>query len=337
MRALGPLVAVLVVLAGCSGFVPADELSSDASATASSSADAGTNPWASDPVVVSIRAPADQRARYRNLTRRALDYWETNSAEYVGYPVEFRLTDDAMRPDVRITFVEYVRSCGREDHAAGCAPRIENPRHASLPADVEVKTGFDDASTVRVIEHELGHVLGLGHDDAPRDVMAGVSQLTTLPRPNASEQSLPWNDDEFAVYVDRSEVDDRNWTAVDRQLSAALGYYEHGANETAPDGVRFRRTENESAADVVVRFGPGGDCTEGGSCGRVRGVDPDGDGAFERYTRQEITLVGTDTDAVAWHVAYWLAVAFGMDHSDERPPPLRPDATYAERRSTWWE
>ncbi|MDG5775580.1 matrixin family metalloprotease [Haloarculaceae archaeon H-GB11] len=333
----GLVVLALVVLAGCAGVVPSGESVMDATATDEATATTAPNPWATDEIVVAIYAPADERHRYRNLTRRALAFWEAESTQYVGYPVDFRLSDDVVDPDVRITFVETVRNCGREDHTAGCAPLVEDPRYASLPADVEVKTGYDDDSTVQVVEHELGHVLGLDHEDAPKNVMAGVSQLTTRPQPNATEQSLPWTDREFTVYVNTAQTGDRNATEVDRQLNGAFSYYEGGADGNVPDGVRFRRVENESAADIVVHFDPDSDCGDAGSCGSFRGLDPDGDGAMEEYTRQRITLVGTDTDAIGWHVGYWLAAAFGMERPDERPPPLQPDATFGERRSSWWD
>jgi hypothetical protein len=67
-----------------------------------------------------------------------------------------------------------------------------------------------------------------------------------------------------------------------------------------------------------------------------RGPDPDGDGASERYSQFTVTVVGVGTDAVGWHVGYWLAAAFGLEDDAEKPPPFR-DASYQERRSEWWE
>ena len=48
-----------------------------------------------------------------------------------------------------------------------------------------------------------------------------------------------------------------------------------------------------------------------------------------------VTVDDLDTDAVGWHVGYWLAYAFGAEADADKPPPFR-DASYRERRGEWW-
>ena len=108
--------------------------------------------------------------------------------------------------------------------------------------------------------------------------------------------------------------------------------FDVGVNQLV-DAVRRSR----STADVVVRSVETSPCGEGAaSCGATTGPDPDGDGAIETYSRLRISLVDLDTDAVAWHVGYWLAYGFGAEDDAEKPPPFR-DASYEDRRSEWWE
>jgi hypothetical protein len=68
----------------------------------------------------------------------------------------------------------------------------------------------------------------------------------------------------------------------------------------------------------------------------VRGADPDGVGALERYAELRITLSDVGTDAVGWHVGYWLGYGFGFEADADWPAPFR-DASYDDRRSEWWE
>ncbi|MFB6183258.1 MAG: matrixin family metalloprotease [Haloarculaceae archaeon] len=332
MNAHSLLVVGLVVLAGCSGGLPGRGTKQRPGTRTAEL----TNPWANETVGVAVDAPAGQQRRYRNLTRRALRYWNDNARQYTGYHVRFRLVNHS-DARIHVAFVAHVRTCDQEDHTAGCAPLIEHPALAPHPVNVRVERGFDDASTVLVVEHELGHVLGLGHDEGPANVMAATSDLDTRPRPNATERRLPWNDSTFTVAVVEDVGSTRNESRVDAQVDAALHYYEAGADGRAPESVTFRRVADPGDAEIVIEFEDAATCApDGGSCNEFAGVDPDGDGAFERYTNQRITLVRIPTAVVGWHVAYWLGATFGLDDPRERPPVLRPDVSPLVRRNEWW-
>jgi hypothetical protein len=162
--------------------------------------------------------------------------------------------------------------------------------------------------------------------------MQARSVLYTEPQPNATERAFPWADADFTVRVDAVNASDP--AGAQSQVDHALTYYEDDP-PGMPTNLTFERTDAD--AELLIRFGPTTDCrASSGSCIGTYGTDPDGDGAIETYTRVELTLVGLDTEAVGWHVGYWLAHAFGAEADAEKPPPFR-DATGRERRSAWWE
>lgn len=345
---------LVVVLAGCLGGVGPDTLAQDGEQPASESGASGVqttaggdavrdggdrgssaalteSPWGSDPIVVAVDGPPGRDVA--PLVRQAAAFWEENAERYAGYPVEYEVRPNAANPDLVVRFVDEITGCESTHDTAGCAPYITNAAQVNRPVDVEIKTGLSDESTVQVVSHELGHTLGLGHDDEPQAVMRTGVTLTTLPQPNATERAFPWTDGGLTVYVDVDDAPDP--AAARSQVRSALGYYERGA-PGMPDNLTFEIVDDPDA-DIVVRYASESPCTQGtGSCGSSRGPDPDGDGASEYYAQFTVTVVGIDTDAIGWHTGYWLAVAFGAEDDADKPAVFR-DASYSERRSEWWE
>ncbi|UPV76008.1 matrixin family metalloprotease [Halorussus limi] len=332
-------VAALLVLSGCATQAPDTGADADGSAThrALTSEDAPTrpNPWGEGELTVAINNTANESRNFRPLVSDALDFWSNNSTRFAGFSIDYELEPNASNPDVVVKFVDAIESCANVSEPAGCAPYVTRGGQVSRPISIEVVGSYSNASTRLILKHELGHTLGLNHSAGPQSVMAPTSQLRTLPRPNATERRLPWADADFTVYLDANRTDDAE--ATREQVRHALDYYAEGANGTVPENVSFAFTQNRSAADVVVEFTENLPCRTGdsGSCGRVRGNDPDGDGALERYDHLRVTLSDIDTEAVGWHVGYWLGYGFGFEEDADWPAPFR-NATYEDRRNAWW-
>lgn len=352
-------VAVVVAFAGCStGVLQPDATTATTTATtttattAASTATATTetatstrttttetgpdNQWGKNPVTVAVEHYADTDRNITPLVADAIAYWNANATRYAGVDVTFQLARDAANPDVRIVLTEHLPRCGDDTgDYLGCAPVIDPGETPPVTAHVEILAGYTDDTTREVVKHELGHVLGLDHDDAPQPLMNDtIGGSATLPKPNATEVELPWQSRNVSVYADYSDV-----AAGHRpQVQHALEYFEEGADGTLEVTPRFETVESEADADIVIRLHASAQGTDArdtpGSIGRVYGMDPDGDGALEYYTNATIIVAGIDNDASGWHVAYWLAYALGYQQ-DEYPPPL-VDADYDDRRSEWW-
>jgi hypothetical protein len=284
-------------------------------------------------VIVAVADPAGTDREWTPLVREATAFWEAEAERFAGFPIEYEVRPDAADPDIVIEFVDTVPECDGSSDAAGCAPLITDRRQIDRPETVSVRTGFADSSTVTILQHELGHTLGLTHDDAPSDIMAAQSVLYTEPLPNATERGFAWDDPDFTVYVDTANATDPD--GFEAQVQRALDYYADDP-PGMPTNLTFTLVDDPDDAEIVVRPVETSPCGSGAaSCGGTVGWDPDGDGAVETYSGLRISLVDLDTDAVGWHVGYWLAFGFGAEDDSEKPPPFR-DASYEERRSEWW-
>lgn len=110
-------------------------------------------------------------------TEEAMAFWSDNATRYAGFEVTFRWADEEP-PDVEIEFLD-----GREDldgcreysseEVLGCAPLVREGDRIDRPLTAEVvarRRPYGDVLTTT--QHELGHILGLGHDDEPAYIMS---------------------------------------------------------------------------------------------------------------------------------------------------------------------
>lgn len=168
------LVSVGAVCAGTAGCTELSESVEEASDRLDG--EPGPNrPWSELPVTVTLDTKTgDDREGFESLVLDGLSYWEEHSEEFAGYAIEYEVDPDLEDGDVVVELVETVETCeasGHDQEAVGCAPIFTG--EATETATVEIKDGFSDDLTLTTIKHEIGHTLGLGHDDEPIEIMSG--------------------------------------------------------------------------------------------------------------------------------------------------------------------
>lgn len=116
------------------------------------------------------------------LTDEALAFWNENAPQYAGFEVAFDRVDRDASPDVEIEFLnDRSELDGCQEHSSeevlGCAPLVREGNRIDRPAVAEVvATDRPYGEVLATTQHELGHMLGLGHDDEPAYIMSNRIQ-----------------------------------------------------------------------------------------------------------------------------------------------------------------
>ncbi len=202
-----------LIVAGCAGC---------ATAFAGCSSDAvpvGANdprhPFADATVRVRIVNDSDTDHDVEANARESLDYWAEHASEFTGFDVDF----EVVREDPQLT-IAYVDSpdphCrdveGFSERVLGCAPVLRPGRRVPEDLTAYVVAGARPYGKVRTTtKHEIGHVLGLYHDDEPRHVMS-----------NRPEDRIP----QFQLRIDIWET----VLAATERSAAAGGFYDLGVD-----------------------------------------------------------------------------------------------------------
>lgn len=264
------------------------------------------NPWRKEPIVIGIDQPSDTNKNYTKHVIQAVEYWDENAEGHTSWTPVFVVRANAESPDIEIRFVSKIDRCGVESGGItiGCAPVLSADSTARQTELVRVNMGLTNASTYRVIRHELGHVLGLEHGEGPGDVMA--------PYDRVYDQVIRVNL-QFETTATHEQRDTR------RQLWYALEYYSGGADGLVNEDVEFAVIEDRSDADIVIEV------NRAGSESR----------AFTDERQVIVEVNGISLDKRGWHIGYWLGFYFGATSTSELPPPF--DEPNADPRVGWWE
>jgi len=212
---------------------------------------------------------------------------------------------------------------------------------AKTPVTVRVDTGYSMNSTIRIVEHELGHTRGLHHYEQPMPLMAPKGNFTTLPDTDAANSSHPWGGTQtLTVYLDDRAP---QWHGR-KALAHAISYYEAGAQGWVPSSesysYRFVQTEKNADIRVTIKTGsatystPSGTRSIGaGAVHAVWGLDPDRDGRLETYTHLNVVVASVSGRQLSWMLGAELASAYGNTSTPE-PPAFR---TGSDRSAAYWQ
>jgi len=317
---------------------PTDETATATdSATATPTGDpdlSADNPFGQKVVPVRVNDTVNDGRDTTLLVQRSIEYWNDRIERDTEFNYRFTLAEDPADARVEVRYVEAIESCGREhdERTVGCAPLLERGSTAPDVAVARIEVHGSDSAVIGTVEHELGHILGLGHDDPPLVVMG---YQTEEPVKDAMDRAVPWYTNKLGVYVDHDSLDG-NREQIDDQVGHALEYYnDGGADGTIPDNVTFTRTDHEASADVVITNDESYPC--GGTSDQSRWrlqqyTQIDTDPAPEIYARSIICLDLEETET-GWHTGYWLGRSMGLEEGEL----AEPFQDVQNSRDEWWE
>lgn len=365
------IVVLLVVLAGCSGDQtqqePLSETTTSAPSTTVTESPTPTatdpvtetelstptatpeansplreNPWAANPVVIKVQNGVNDSRDFVPLVHRAAQYWNENATTYSEFRVNFTVDQSATNPEILLNVTDTIQTCGHKtdtDDYLGCAQVYQRVGHAvGEETEVRVLSGQTNATTVRTIKHELGHTLGLRHEDSDElPLMTAVDEdATALPIQNATDSELPFGNATISVYVDYGDRQTTYTDRASRRLNDTLGWFARGADGHLSEKHRFVFTDDPETADVRIRFRETTPCQFDRLCFNTTYFSPDTDRAPEQYETLNIVIgkSATDSDEVAWLVGWPLSKVLINDKATERPHPFDDNVI---DDSNWWE
>jgi len=135
-----------------------------------------SHPFAGETVTVRIDEQSDTPHDLQANAAETLAFWEENSETYAEFEVDFEVVESET-PDMVIAYVDDPRGCadveGYSERVLGCAPVLLSNTRVPEPVVARVVAGARPFGKITITaKHEVGHVLGLGHDDEPREIMS---------------------------------------------------------------------------------------------------------------------------------------------------------------------
>jgi len=182
--------------------------------------------------------------------REALAFWASESTEYVGFGIDFEIVDaDA---EMAIEYVDTPDRCSSVENYSedvlGCAPLIQSgQRYNGTPTAIVIAGSRPYGQILTTTKHEIGHILGLGHDDQPAEIMS-----------NRPEDRIPLYAERVAIWERTVAGTDAAATATERFNAGIDAWnddrYDDSA-ETFRDAADVFRTASEEFATAREETG----------------------------------------------------------------------------------
>lgn len=266
------------------------------------------NPYGSDELAVYVNDSMVDRI-VQPYVRSALDYWEENSEEYAGYPVEYRIVNSTVSADIHVTFT-HVSMCGLsirlDGPYLGCADVVKPYSDAPSTVEVAIQHNLSKRGMERTLIHEIGHTLGLEHDDEPREYMTHLES--------------PFDYGPVPVYLQASSG--RLPFGVENDVEDGLDYVTN--HESLNESYQWRFVDDVDDAKIVITYHhSAGACgySTGGSCMEY---------GYKYHDQYHLQLAELDS-TLAWHVAYQLSMF--VFPTGDTPDVLSPDTDRETREN----
>jgi len=170
--------------------------------------DTPSHPLAGGTTRVTVRNRSTTDHDVERNAWEALTFWEANDYEFLEFEFAFELVESD--PDLVVSYEDTPAGCrdvdGYSELVMGCAPLVRADTEPQTPIPITVVAGNRPYGEIKITaQHEVGHTLGLGHDDEPRRVMS-----------NQPEDRIPLYDTRVAIWDQVVAAQTESAEAIDR-------------------------------------------------------------------------------------------------------------------------